>query len=289
MTDAPAKQSYVVLKFTQNGTNHYYTDWNGDQTGWANAATVVTSLDVILPPNTSGVSDKELEIYFLAGEDSTGWLDTLVAGGRVAPVTLFLQIGLVPSGPGQTETEQLISFGYFRLVLGTKTANQVRNKCRLSLRDIKALLEVPLGIPATPLCAWTLGDKTCGVDTAAAQETATILTVERKKIILTNPADSAVVTSKPDNDYWRRGFMEIDGLRIGIRMWDGGGAAKYEFQMVDDVPAAWVGQTVTLTPGCDKTSTICNSRWSNLEKFGGFGIAIPKHHPLTENPGGRGA
>ena len=94
--------------------------------------------------------------------------------------------------------------------------------------------------------------------------------------------------SKPDNDYWRRGYMEINGLRNGIRMWDGGagGTAPYHFQMVDDVPSSWVGETVTLTPGCAKTPEICDSRWSNLEKFGGFGIAIPRHDPTTENPGG---
>lgn len=286
MTDAPAKKCYSILKFTQDGNNYYYTDWNGDQTGWANACTVVTTLEVDLPSNTPGVDDQELEITFQAGEDSSGWLDGLTDGGRVAPVSLFMQIGLVPTGPGQTETEELIKVGYFRLVMATKNANEVRNKLRLSFRSIKSLLEVPLGIPATPRCAWAFGDKNCTVDASAVQETGTVASASRKTLTLTNPTDSAVVTSKPDDEYWLRGFIEYNGLRNAIRGWDGGGASPYEFTMVDDIPSDWVGKTVTLTPGCDKTPEICTSRWSNAEHFGGFGIAIPRHHPVFENPNG---
>lgn len=283
MTDAPAKTTYLVLVFTQDGTDRYYTNLN---TGWddggGNTATAIPELTARLLANTGGITDKELEIDFEEGEDA--WLDTLCAGKPVAPVTLQLKLGMVPYGPGETETEELIELGKYRLVRGLRNADRVAGRYRLGLRDHRGLLQVPLGIPCTPNCAWNFGDKNCGVDASAQQETGTIASVSRKSFTLTDPTDSAVVTSKPDNSYWQRGYATVDGLSLGIRKWEGGGASPYTFQCVIDVPTAWATATVTLTPGCDKTPAICNSRWSNLEQIGCFGIAIPRHHPVTELP-----
>lgn len=284
MTDAVAKKSYLVLVFTQNATDRYYTNWTGGWSSGGNVATVVPSLTARLQANTGGVSEDELELDFEAGEDSTGWLDGLTSGEQVAPVKLQLKLGLVPFGPGETETESLVELGRYRLVRGIRNAERQPGRMRLGLRDHRGQLQLPLGIATTPRCAWSLGDKTCAVDTSAVEETGTILSIARKTITLTSPTDAAVVTSKPDDAYWQRGFVSYGGLSIGIRLWDGGGATPYAFELVSDPPAAWAGQVVTLTPGCDKTPEICNSRWSNLELFGGFGIAIPNHHPVTEVP-----
>lgn len=284
MTDAVAKKSYLVLVFTQNSADKYYTNWTGGWTDGMNNATVVPSLSAKLLPNSGGIHDQELEIDFNAGDDSTAWLDGLTSGVLQAPVTLQLKLGLIPFGPGETETEELVELGKYRLIRGIRNADREPGRMRIGLRDHRGLLQVPLGIPCTPACAWSLGDKTCAVDTSSAQETGTISAVSGKTITLTNPTDSAVVTSKPDNSYWQRGFATVDSLSIGIRKWEGGGANPYQLLLVNDAPAAWASQTVTLTPGCDKTPAICDSRWSNLEKFGGFGIAIPRHHPVTELP-----
>lgn len=285
MTDAPAKKSYVVLIFTQGGVDHYYTNWLGGwNDGGSNTATVVPSMSVKLAPNTGQLTDKETEVEFLLGEDSTEWLDSLVGGIAQAPVTMQVKLALRPFGPGATEAEALHHQGYYRLVLASKHADKEYGKVRLSFLHLKGLLDVPLGIPATTRCAWTLGDKTCGVDVASAAETATVLAIGRKSIQLSDPADFSVVTSKPDRRYWHRGYFERGGLRVGIRDWDELGTSKWIFSLVNDAPPEWVGEEVTIYPGCDKLPTTCDTRWSNLEQFGGFGIAIPAHHPVTESP-----
>lgn len=275
--------SYFVLILTQAGVSHYYTNWLGGWTDGSNTAVVIPSLSVELPPNTGDLTDKDLEVELLRGEDSTSFLDSLCEGNAVAVVTLEPKIALVPYGPGQTETEVLHHQGYWRLVRGTQQADKEYGKLRLTFRHLKGLLQVPLGISATPLCAWAFGDKTCGVDTSLLTETGTVASVGRKAVFLTDPGDSAMLTASPDNDYWRRGFLTVNGLSIGIRHWDKV-TDKFEFRLVSDPPPSWVGETVTLTPGCPKTPEICDSRWSNLEKFGGFGIAIPQYHPVTEQP-----
>jgi hypothetical protein len=81
--------------------------------------------------------------------------------------------------------------------------------------------------------------------------------------------------------YWHRGYASRDGIDIGIRDWSSGTPTRFIF--VREVPADWVGQSVVVTPGCDKTPGVCNARWSNLARFGGAGIAIPPYHPVFED------
>lgn len=283
MTDAPNKSSYYVLVFTQNGSALYYTNW-GSWTDGSNVAEPVESLSVRAPANTGGTDDRDLEIEFSAGQDTTGWLDSLCTGEPAAPVTLILKLGLVPFGPGQTETEELHTIGRYRLVSSNGNARGRLGRNRLRFRDVKGLLNIPLGIAATPRCAWVLGDKNCGYDAEGDEETGTIAEVDKNTITLTNPTDYAVVTSKPTNSWWQRGFATVDGLTIGIRVWEGGDVDKYDFQLVRKPPASWLGATVTLRPGCDKVADTCENVFSNLDKHAPFGHAIPAHHPVTETP-----
>lgn len=277
--------SYVVLLFHQAGSTYYYTNWLGGwNDGGSNTATVVPTLSMKLAPNTGAMTDDETELEFLQGEDSTGFLDTLVEGSAHAPVLLEVKLGLIPFGPGATVAEELHHQGYYRLVSGHLNSEKEYRKIRLKFMHLKGLLQVPLGIAATPRCAWTLGDKSCGIDLEAEHETGTVSAIGRKSLTLTDPADFAVVTSKPDNRYWHRGYFERGGLRVGIRDWSEISSDKWTFALITDPPAEWLNQTVTLVPGCDKTPDICDTRWSNLEQFGGFGIAIPNHHPVVESP-----
>lgn len=282
MTDAVAKKSYLVLAFTQNGTTLWYTNWSGGWSSGSDVATVVQSITARLMPNSGGFTDLEMEIDLQAGDDATGWLDDLADGGPKAPVTVSVKLGLVPFGPGETETEELVELGTYRLFRSLLNAQQEKGRIRFGFRDHRGMLHSPLGIPMTPTCAWALGDKSCQVDTAAAEETVTVEVVSRKKMTITG-ADVAVVTGQPDYTYWERGYVTFESLSVGIRTWDGAGDV-YDFHLVHDVPVGWVGETVTLTPGCDKTPATCASRWSNLEQIGCFGIAIPRHHLVTELP-----
>lgn len=285
MTDSPNKKSYLVLALTQNGVTRYYTNWNGGwNDGGSNTATVVPSLTARMATRDGGVTDKEFELDFNLGEDSTGWLDSLVSGEAHAAVRMVAQLGLVPFGPGQTETETLVSLGTYFLTRAVRNKDRQLNRCMLSFLDHRGRLHIPLGIACTPACAWTLGDKTCGVDVASAEETGTVAAVEGKTLTLTTGTDSSVVTSKPTTTYWQRGFVTFESLSIGIRVWASTQVDPYSFALVHDIPSSWLGEVVTLTPGCDKTPGTCNTLWSNLDRFGGLGIAIPRYHPVVENP-----
>lgn len=284
MTDAPSKKSYLVLAITQNGVAHYFTNWNGGWTDGSNTATVVPSITARLADRDGGITEREFEVDFEFGEDSTGFLDKLVSGEPQAAVRMVAYLGLVPFGPGQTETEELVNLGTYFLTRAVKNRDRQFNRCMLGFLDHRGRLNIPLGITCTPACAWTLGDKTCGVDVAAAEETGTVQSITGKALKLTTGTDAAVVGSKPSTTYWQRGFITFESLSIGIRVWASTQVDPYTFQLVHDIPAGWLGEDVTLTPGCDKTPGTCEDLWNNLDRIGCFGIAIPRWHPVTENP-----
>lgn len=288
MPNAPSKQSYSALVFTQNAVDRYYTNWSAGYND-GNAHTPLPGLQVQYAPNTGSLREEQLKITFSIGNDV--FLDSLITGLPIAPVYLNAKIVIEEIGPGAAPGSRIVEFGNWRLMKALRNPEQRRGLGRLEFLSHKARLFPPLGISAMPSCAWNLGDKTCTVDTVALQETGTVSFVGRKSLRLTNPADSGVISGKnyldlsgPDDKYWHRGYVELDGLRIGIRDWNQAGPDPYLFQMVRQPPPSWVGQVVTLTPGCDKTPFICDKRYANLEQFGGFGYAIPAYHPVLEIP-----
>lgn len=50
--------------------------------------------------------------------------------------------------------------------------------------------------------------------------------------------------------------------------------------LVDAVPAAMVGAAVSLWPGCDRSMAICNTRFGNLDNYGGLPF-IPQKNPFS--------
>lgn len=276
----PARTSCMLLTAVQDGATYRFTDWSDEVTTDAGTFDPLPGLEIRLPPNTGTLEEKPLSIEFPLG--LVDLFDDLCDGSVQAPVTLKLEERTHSIGPINTTAcgtqAQKITFGSnFRLVRAVRNADRRAGVGRFEFLSTKGRLFIPLGIAATPRCAWTLGDKTCQV--VVNEETGTVSAISRKKLTLTSPADAAIV-GRPTK-YWHRGVARIGELRIGIRDWVGG---SYDFELLREPPASWVGATVTLRPGCDKTAAVCDARWSNLARFGGFGIAIPAHQVVLEVP-----
>lgn len=269
----PAKKSYTVVTFIQADTGRIFTNWTGQV---PNATYVPMELE--LAPNSGSLDEKPSMITFPRGVDA--WLDGLVSGQKVAPTNVLISEWQVGIGPGASQNEE-IPRGRYRLARGVRNPDRRSGIARLELLSLKGRLNVPLGIPATPRCAWTLGDKTCKA--SVTEETGEVQAIAGKKLTLSGSA-STVVTGKPDNRYWHRGVITFEGLSIGIREWDEDGADPYSFELLAEPPASWAGEVVTLRPGCDKLPGTCDSRFGNLENFGGVGIKIPSYQPVLETP-----
>lgn len=260
----PTKNSYYVVRLTQDGADYIYTDWTAPL---GLSETLVPSMEIGLPPNSGTLDEKPVTIKFPAGIDS--FLDALADGRPQAAVYLTLVEVSVPVGPIDNGTEE-VPLGRYRLVRAFRNPEAQAGLIRLEFLSAKGRLNIALGIPAYPACAWTFGDKSCQATPATMQ--ATIAGVDRKRIVFTDP-DAAVLAGD-----WHRGTVSFGGLSLGIRSWDG-----YEFELIREPPPAWNGALVTLREGCAKSLEACEAK-DNVEHFGGIGLKIPAFHPIMESP-----
>lgn len=157
-----------------------------------------------------------------------------------------------------------------RLVRGVKNVDGRTGLVRLEFSTRKGMLSVPMGVPALPSCRQTFGDLDCKINAVALQETATMTSIDGKRITLSG-------LSAQTGKYWHRGFIRYNGLSIMIRDWDE--SAPTHFFLTQQPPTEWLSATVTVRPGCDKSKTTCINRWNNVVNFGGVGFATPSRNP----------
>lgn len=151
--------------------------------------------------------------------------------------------------------------------------------CHLTVDGIKARLTHVVGLQALSTCVWAFGDENnspCKVTLADKRLTA-VLTYRQ---VDNNPVRVALDTSSDPyfpltNAHWAGGYIDYQGTKVKIRasLEDG------RFDLRSPVSPEWVGKTVTMTPGCDKTIQTCRY-WNNETRFMGFGIGMPGANPI---------
>ena len=127
----------------------------------------------------------------------------------------------------------------------------------------------PLGIACTPNCAWRFGDKNCKFDVAAASQEVVCGSVDGFRISAT------IIGTLPVN-YLTRGYVSLGGHRILITESNGDFLTLSKYAPVD-----WVGKTLTVSPGCDKSLATCRTKWNNERNFCGLGLAMPSENPQS--------
>lgn len=163
----------------------------------------------------------------------------------------------------------------FEGVVGNVTVNvSGRNRvARVQLRSWKSLLGVPVGIQCNPVCDNRLGDAaSCKVNLAPLRATGTISAIA---------GNVATITGLPGGRQWMNGYVEIDALRIGIRLWQASDAQRFVLRRFP--PTSWTGLSAMVTPGCLKTSDGCLADYNNLANFNGTGRAMLDRNPLWES------
>lgn len=126
----------------------------------------------------------------------------------------------------------------------------------------------PLGIACTPNCAWRFGDKSCLYDVESVTIDVECTQVDGFRIETT-------IISTYDANYFARGYIFLGEHRILITESTGS-----QLTLSKNAPVDWVGKTLRLAPGCDKSFATCRNKWNNERQFGGLGLAIPAENPL---------
>jgi len=154
----------------------------------------------------------------------------------------------------------------------------------LSLTTFKDELETPLGGMVSAQCIFAFGGAGCFKDLTLYKQTRTLNSYLGKFVTVSGTTAGPLPGGSPPDDggtipnvaYWRNGFVERDGLALRIRS---SGASGFELE--EEPPADWVGQSVVLTPGCTQLIQRCKE-WGQEGNFGGFGIKTPAYQPMFE-------
>jgi hypothetical protein len=245
-------------------------------TSWSQDLTTFTStpaLEVSLGSNIGTLEDREttIRIPLVAGAFS----DLVSNGEPHSPIFVTITESTTdPTGAGDPDTLTLFK-GQVRSV--TRNAGGAAGVVALACVPQKNLLRVPLGIPCNNQCEWTLGDPNCKVNMASLSALGLLTAVSVRTATITG-----LTPPGGDATYYSRGYVKRDGLWIGIRVWSSSTATSFE--LVKAPPAAWIGQYLTVFPGCQKTIEVCRARFSNELNFGGMGYAMPSWHPAIEGP-----
>ncbi|MGE0109106.1 MAG: DUF2163 domain-containing protein [Bdellovibrionales bacterium] len=136
----------------------------------------------------------------------------------------------------------------------------------VALRGIADLLSRRVGESYTPECRYDLGDSRCCVALASLSVTGSVTSVDSKRVFY----DSSRME---DNGYFNDGKLTwLTGLNAGVSIdvngWD---LDSHCFTLWLSVPyEIQVGDTYSVTTGCDKRFATCRARFNNIVNYGGF-------------------
>jgi len=260
-----AASSYTMLIEFSFGegfaSKQRYCRYDQDIVAFGETWTSLPQIDIELPKLDGGMEDTPMTLEMPPESP----IDKIQNGQAHSPITVAVYEAS-PDSPDTTKDE--IFFGFMTEV--SRSPGGASGLVQLTVASLKSLLDVPLGIPAVTTCIWQLGDGNCGIDLSTEKETGTALCAGR----LVEVDGLTTITAQ----HWRKGFVSRDGLSIMVREQPTGNV----LELVQPAPIEWIGQTVEVTPGCDKSASTCANKWNNIEHFSGVGLAIPSYNPLFE-------
>ena len=138
----------------------------------------------------------------------------------------------------------------------------------LTCKDWKYYTDLTAGVACTEDCAWKyFGDKGCGKTVHAEEHV--INSVSGLFVDIVGPlADTTPLL-------FNKGYIELNGVRIKIKYHSSGNT----FQLSKAAPSSWLGETVTIYAGCDRTLSTCKSIHNNEANFLGLGYAMVDYDP----------
>lgn len=277
------KSTYQLVRFTWNEDGQVgpageinYTDWTSpviDDEG-------VTydprpTMEVKIPKNTGDLGDESVTIDLTL---EAGFLTDMTNGLPHATVTCTISEISRPTSATPQRTRSITFQG--TVTLATRNANGRKNQVRLTAKSPKARMSnIAIGSPCNIQCGNNFGDGRCAVDVSLGANAffVTIASIDGRTFTTTfDPGHF-----NPDPKYFHRGWVRYGGLRIMVRDWNS--SSPREFVLVRQPPASWVGKSVLVTSGCDKSVETCRSRYDNEEHFNGPGFAMPGYLPIFES------
>lgn len=290
--DNAYEASYTTVLFEYNsGDQKGYTDHTTDLQGGLFES--VPSMKLTIPENTGLFDGKVFRVVLprVVGGVTDTFLDRLSSGSPHAPVAVTVTEHNIPQLGSDLADEVILFKG--KLTKAVRNYQGRADAVALEGQTALSQLDAAMGMACNHHCIFNLfgrgcstGDGSGGQEADGTAASGPQKNTETALVTITaivGKTVTAIPPAKSDDRHWHRGYMEFEGLRIGIRDYDASVDAN-TFHLVNRPPSHWNGNQVDLVPGCDKSVETCDGRWGNKDNFGGFGYAIPAYNPLLENP-----
>ncbi len=274
LMNSQAAGSYAILidfSWGENGAHtRHYTNWSDPITiggvtyavQTSSGPNIETRISVEAENQTGLVQDEPWSLLMPAVEP----LNFLARPSVWPPVTC------VVSEVDPTSTGVLAPTVMWAGTVTTVTSNlkEAPGSVRAVISGKRVRVQYPLGIESKSACSRTFGDRGCGVDVGALEQTATITGIAGR--IISAPG----LTTPGRADYWSAGIVSVDGLRVGII---DGSLGVGSLKLLQVPPVEWIGVAAVFRPGCNKGITQCTSDWNNAPRFFGLGRQKPSGAP----------
>jgi hypothetical protein len=278
---SPEKESFILVTFRYGDPSDpdfaKYAAWNRAFEDFA----ATPEMDVEIPDNTGTFDEKEVRIL-LGVDDFTG---PVSSGLPHSP--MFLKIEEVTAGmfPGDAGSRKILYRG--RITRTIRNFQGRNDTVAFFSLPIKSRIDVPMGLQCNHHCAWRLFGRGCGLVETSHDQTGQIASMDGKEITISaNAGITAPIAPGGDNTrFWERGYLEKDGLTIGIHIWSISDPTVFVLRRRP--PDSWLlagVNSIRFLPGCHKTVEDCRNVWNNEQHFGGFGYAMLPYNPLYQNP-----
>jgi len=281
----PEKEGYLLVEFRYGDnfapTYARYTDWGQDTAGH----TSTEGLEAEVPDNGGTLGEKEARVTLPMDAFTTRASDGLPHS------PIWLKVTEITAGlfPGDA-SHQLVTFNG-RVERTIRNYEGANNSVAFFALPIKSKLDVPLGLQCNHTCILSLFRNGCGNKRAESSHRVfgEIAAIDGQEITVVANAGLTAPSSPGGNvdRYWERGFLQKDGLQIGVRIWSISDPSVFVLRRrpPSDWLLAGVG-SIRFVPGCHKTIEDCRDVWDNEENFSGLGYGMLAYNPLFENPAG---
>lgn len=287
--DQPEKQGYLLVTFRYGAKDapqyKFFTDWDSRVAAYV----PVPNMEVTIPKNSGGMGKEEciIDVPLEADQWVEDYTDDVAREDVFVTVTEVTRS--IEGGPAATN---LVLFR--GQVLETEQCPEGEQVGRFTCLSVKSQLDVEMGSPCMHTCPYVHGSpETCQINLDLHRETGSFDTIDGQVCTLATPNAAITAPTSPGGDvatYWERGYVERDGLRIGIMRWKA--TDPTVFVLRDVPPDDWDTGNLTFTPGCHKTIVVdpdtgvvsgdCVDVWDNESNNGAIGIAMLPRNPLIE-------
>lgn len=279
--DRPEKEAYSLVQFYgMDGTVlASYTDLEKDLPPYLSTP----SMEVEVPDNTGAFQDKEARVTL----PLDAFTDRISDGRPHRPAFVRIEQQTRGLSAGEAGTNLVLFRG--QVELGIRNYQRRAGRVAITALPRKSRLDISLGLQGCHHDEARIFGPMSGLVQSSHEQTGQISSIVGKIVTITTPRTAITSPTAPGgtNDrFWERGWLEKDGLRIQVHIWNRLDNAAL-FVLRAKPPADWLlagTASILFIPGTHGTIEDARDVWDDEEHFLGFGYACPDWNVLMENP-----